>query len=109
MLFAVAKAPMEERGTGKCREEKSYLLICSVYWLTRCALASTGWCMPANTADLKQSSPVPLILTTAQRVCIQLGGGTNALALNGSRCHNDSCKETKFEKPSLNHSVRTLL
>ena len=24
--------------------------------------------------------------------------GTNARALNGSRCHNDSCTETKFEK-----------
>ena len=58
MLFAVAKEPTEERGTGKCREEKSYLLICSVYWLKRPPLASTG-CMLANTAHLKQSSPVP--------------------------------------------------
>ena len=31
------------------------------------------------------------------------GSGTNGLALNGSRCHNGSCKETKFEKASLNH------
>ena len=53
--------------------------------------------MPANTAHLKQSFAVPLILTTALRICIQSGSGTNALALNGSRCHNDSCKETKFE------------
>ena len=88
MLFVVAKQPTEER---------SNIPTCSVYWLIRCALASTG-CMPANTAHLKQSFPVPLILTTALRVCIQLGSGTNALALNGSRCHNDSCKETKFEK-----------
>ena len=45
-----------------------------------------------------QSLPVPLILTIALRVCILSGSATNALALNGSRCHNDSCKETNFEK-----------
>ena len=50
-----------------------------------------------NTVHLKQSSPVPVILTTVICVCIQLGSGTNALALYGSRCHSNSCKETKFE------------
>ena len=61
------------------------------------SMTSTG-CIPANTAHLKHSLPVPLILTTALRVCIQSDGGTNAQALNGSRCHNDSYKETKCEK-----------
>ena len=97
MLFVVGKILTGERGTWKCREEKSYLLSCSVYLLIRCPSASTG-CMPANAANLKQSFPLPLILTTALRVYIQLGSGTNALALNGSRFHNDSCKDTRFER-----------
>ena len=81
-VFVVAKEPTEERGTGKCGEGNSYLPTCSVYWLIRSPLPSTG-CMPANTAHLRQSFPVPLIVTTTLRVCIQLGSGTNALALNG--------------------------
>ena len=35
MLFVVAKEPTEERGTGKCRKESSYLPIWSLYWLIR--------------------------------------------------------------------------
>ena len=66
----------------------------------RSPLTSTG-CVPANTAHLKQSSPVPLIFRTALRVCIQLGSGTNAQALSGAI----TCRET----PSLNPYVRKLL
>ena len=89
MLFVAVKEPTEERGTGKSKEEKSYLSTCST-------LASTGY-MPTNTAQLKQSYPVPTTLTTTLRVCIQSGNGINSLARNGSGCHKANCRETKFE------------
>ena len=105
MLFV--KEPTEEKEEQENAERKNrtyphglHTGILHTAYCIRYALASTGR-MPAITAHLKQSFPVPLILTTSPRVCIQLGSGTNALALNGSRCHNDSCKVTKLENTIL--------
>ena len=96
MLFADAKEPMEERGSGKLKEEKYYLPMCSAYWLMRSAFTSTG-CIHVSTAHLKQLSPVPVALTTALFVWIHRGSGIYAIPRRGSSCHNANCSDSKWE------------
>ena len=95
-LFAAVKGPTVERGKGKRREEKSYLSMCSAYLLIRSVGASTG-CIPANTAHLKQSSPVPVTLMTALFAWIHGGSGMYALPRKGSSCHNVNWRDSKWE------------
>ena len=110
MLFADAKEKTEERGKGKRKEEKSYLPMCSAYWPIRSSCTFTG-CIPANTAHLKQSSPVPVTLTTSLFAWIHRGSGMYALPRKVSSCHGVNCNDSKWENThpdpfSLNTSIK---
>ena len=53
--------------------------------------------VPPSTSHLKQSSPVPVTLTTALLTWILRDSGMNVLRRKGSSCHNVNCNETQWE------------
>ena len=94
--FSVQRNQWPLRGSGKDKEEKSYLPMCSTYFSLLYACTFTG-CMPASMANLKQSSHVPATLTTALLAWTYRGNGMNALPSKGSSCHNVNCRVWMLE------------